>query len=490
MIQKFYKDLIKNFDSNNNFYRYFNEHYSYADLKRFYLKFSNIVSLLKKKRSTICIMSDKCFELYATSLSVVLSNNIWVPISMTSPEGRVCEIIDVLKPDVFIVQNSNNLKITGIKKYLEKKKIYVISFDEIYKAEPLLKFTKHNYLPNDTAMIFFTSGSTGKPKGVKLSHISYISCLKEQINKLYINQKNLVFGDYHDISFVISLNILFPCFFLKATISPGISISDILFPFNHLFKNNVNTLITVPTTINRAKNELKKFTNKLKLKILILCGEPFYFDLYKFLINRNLSRNIFNCYGSTELSPWVFCHKLNKRNSKIIKKYNVVPIGQKFDGVFIKIVGNSLFVGGKTLSKGYLLQSQNNGIFKKINGYKYYKTNDIVKKVNKNYFILGRSDSLVKILGYRVELYEIEKRLRNINYITNSYVFVKEHNKYKKIICACVETNKTSKVHIMKQLKINLPSYMIPKEIKLIKKFPLNKSFKIDRQILKKKFSR
>ena len=98
-------------------------------------------------------------------------------------------------------------------------------------------------------------------------------------------------------------------------------------------------------------------------------------------------------------------------------------------------------------------------------------------------------DSLVKILGYRVELYEIEKRLRNINYITNSYVFVKEHNKYKKIICACVETNKTSKVHIMKQLKINLPSYMIPKEIKLIKKFPLNKSFKIDRQILKKKFS-
>ena len=57
-----------------------------------------------------------------------------------------------------------------------------------------------------------------------------------------------------DISFVISLNILFPCIYLGAQISPGILTKDILFPIDHINRNKVNTIVTVPTTITRGEH--------------------------------------------------------------------------------------------------------------------------------------------------------------------------------------------------------------------------------------------
>ena len=39
---------------------------------------------------------------------------------------------------------------------------------------------------------------------------------------------------------------------------------------------------------------------------------------------------LFNCYGSTELSPWVFSYKFNRKDLKDIKKIGLVPIGKNF----------------------------------------------------------------------------------------------------------------------------------------------------------------
>jgi len=489
MIKNFYNKLRQNLNSDKIFYNYYDKKYSYNDLKNFFLQFSNVVSYLPNKKNKIFIMSEKSFELYASSLSTILSNNIWIPISMSSPEERVFEIINKVNPDLFIIENISTLKMLRIKNYLKKKKISMVTFKEIYDAKPLINVAIPTIKPNDISMIFFTSGSTGAAKGVQITHKGYISSLMGQINKLYTNQKNLVFGDYHDISFIISLNILFPCFYLGATISPGIDTKDILFPIDHAIKNKVNTLVTVPTTMNRVKNYYKKISAKFKLKILILCGEPFYNDMVQFLVKKNFSQKIFNCYGSTELSPWVFFYKLSKTDFKEIEKFNVVPIGNKFKGVTTKIIDNILYVGGTTLSLGYLDKEQNLDTFKDINKTRYYKTNDIVKKIDDKYFILGRSDSIVKISGYRVELFEIDNRIRKIKSVTNCYVFVEEVDQYEKIIHSCVEGKNLNEIFIKNQLKKNLPNYMMPKRIKIYKKFPLNKNHKIDRVMLKKEFN-
>ena len=488
MIDNFYKKIRENLNSKEIFYKNYDEEYSYLDLKIYCLKLFNIFSFLKNKKNKICIISEKSFELYASSIGTVLSNNTWIPISQTSPLERIFEMIQILKPDLFILDNINTLKMLRLKNFLKKNKIDVLLFNEIRQAKPIKKFPKIKINKKDISMIFFTSGSSGKPKGVKISQFNYIYCLLQQVDRLYKNKKKLVFGDYHDISFVISLNILFPCLYLKSTISPGIEIRDILFPIEHIKKNKVNCLITVPTNINRIRNYYKKIKYNSKLEILILCGEPFYFDLLKYLFNQGISKEIYNCYGSTELSPWVFSHKTSKSDFTKFKELTVVPIGKKFKNIKTKIINNELFIGGPTLCEGYLTEDQNKKAFVTFNRQKFYKTNDIVKKINDVYFIKGRNDNIVKIFGYRVEHFEIDNHIRKIPNVKNCFVFLKDNGPYEKYIFAIIESNKIKEQFVTNKLRKYLPNYMIPKQIKILKKFPVNKNNKIDRIKLKEFF--
>ena len=282
---------------------------------------------------------------------------------------------------------------------------------------------------------------------------------------------------------------MLPAFYLKATISPAIDIKDILFPINHAIENKVNTIITVPTLINRIRNYYKKVKNSFKLRNLILCGEPFFSETLNYLLKKDLSQNFYNCYGSTELSPWVFFHKIDKKNKNFYKSVPLVPIGKPFQKVKIKIINEILFIGGPTLSEGYLMDKQNDESFKKIKGTLYYQTNDFVQIKNKLYYVKGRNDNIVKIQGYRVELLEIESVIRTLKNVNGCYVFVLNLSNYEKIICAAIETSSLKISKIEKHLRKFLPSYMIPKNIKIFKKFPVNRSNKIDKIEIKSNFT-
>ena len=102
-------------------------------------------------------------------------------------------------------------------------------------------------------------------------------------------------------------------------------------------------------------------------------------------------------------------------------------------------------------------------------------------------FIKGRSDSLEKINGYRIEMLEIETKLRSLNSIKNCYVYSQNIDTYEKIIVAAIEyddliknknyLNESIKNYLMQKI----PSYMMPKKFILYKKFPVNKNGKIDK---------
>ena len=177
MISTFYKKIFKNLESDRTFYINDKESKTYKDLKGFYQKFVNIVSFLPAKRNKIFLLSEKSFELYAASISIVLSNNIWTPVSQTLPEDRIIDMVNILSPDLFIFDNFNTLKKLKLKNFLKKKKINVISFGDIFSSMPVKDYRVSKHKKTDTSMIFFTSGSTGKPKGVKISHGAFIFSL-------------------------------------------------------------------------------------------------------------------------------------------------------------------------------------------------------------------------------------------------------------------------------------------------------------------------
>ena len=100
---------------------------------------------------------------------------------------------------------------------------------------------------------------------------------------------------------------------------------------------------------------------------------------------------------------------------------------------------------------------------------------------------MGRSDTVVKLRGYRIELKGIEANIRALGEVTNCYVFLSEE-KNKKLIAAIESKNKNIIKKLQSHLSQKLQQHMIPSNYIIYKNFPLNKNGKIDRQKIKKNF--
>ncbi|MCP5047718.1 MAG: hypothetical protein GY940_11140 [bacterium] len=106
---------------------------------------------------------------------------------------------------------------------------------------------------------------------------------------------------------------------------------------------------------------------------------------------------------------------------------------------------------------------------------------------------LGRTDSQVKVRGFRVELGEIETRLRAHPYVKDAAVIVAEPEPGEKKLAAYIvndpspakekETAELSQ-ELRSYLKDKLPEYMVPTFFILIESLPLTSSGKLNRQAL------
>ena len=147
---------------------------------------------------------------------------------------------------------------------------------------------------------------------------------------------------------------------------------------------------------------------------------------------------------------------------------------------FTKGKFKEMYIAGPQLSLGYYGEKKLNfDKFKFINGKRYFKTGDLIKSVNNNFYFIKRDDNQIKIKGYRVELSEIENEVNSILKLPVCSIY-----KNKKIICF-VETKKKIQINEMLcNLKKKIPNYMIPNKILPIKKIPKNINGKINRRRL------
>ena len=482
LCQKFINRIFLNFKKSNNiFYKNNKEKYSYKESFEKICKLMNFIQSNKTER--VVIFSDKSHNYYLTVISIIFVGKTWIQISPNIPLARIKKIIKISKCKFgFYDESFNNSKI------ISKLKINLFRPEEIYSSSFKKKITSINKInPNKTAMIFFTSGSTSDPKGVAISYKSFIYSAFQQIKNLNYKKNNEIFSDYHDSSFVMSLNIIFPATYLSSCISPLTDYYDKINPIDHIKRNKVSVLITVPSFFLYINNFIKK---KIKIKKIIFCGESFSLNILKLCINKIKFNNLYNCYGATELSPWVYFYKYSKKHDSIINKYNQVPIGKPFEGTLHKINNkNELCVSGPALSKGYLIKSQNKNRFFRIKNRRYYNTGDVCKKISKNImFILGRNDKQIKLKGFRINLLEIENLVKKIPKI--EFVMCFKKSKKEKLVLLVVSKIKNIENKIKGHLLKNLPKYMFPSEIFIKKKIKLNKNGKVDRNFYFKSFDK
>ena len=209
----------------------------------------------------------------------------------------------------------------------------------------------------------------------------------------------------------------------------------------------------------------------------------------------------YNMYGPTE--DTVFCtyyliNKGNIDNLKLSKQSGAVSIGVDFKNNESRVIDeNDQFIDennilgelclcSSQLSPGYWQRpDENNTKFFERDGKRWYKTGDLCYLAEDgNFMHEGRSDSQVKINGFRVELGEIENVFKRAS--GKFCVVLPYTNAQNNIELAIVIESREYDYseHKAKLMEV-LPSYEIPAKWVFAPKFPLNQNGKIDRRALK-----
>ncbi|GAA2242799.1 hypothetical protein GCM10010232_32250 [Streptomyces amakusaensis] len=157
-------------------------------------------------------------------------------------------------------------------------------------------------------------------------------------------------------------------------------------------------------------------------------------------------------------------------------------------------VAGELCIGGPVLARGYLGRPEATAAkFRTVAGVagggRIYRTGDLVETLPDGTLqFLGRLDDQVKIRGHRVEIGEVEARLRALPEVADTAVVVREGAAgVKQLVAFCVPARGAEVVaaSVRRSLSAQLPDHMIPSSVRSLPSgLPLTPSGKVDRKAL------
>jgi non-ribosomal peptide synthetase component F len=264
-------------------------------------------------------------------------------------------------------------------------------------------------------------------------------------------------------------------------------------------EHNINFVIWVPSVLNNVAN-FNAFTTikPTSLNKILFAGEVMPNKQLNYWRKNHPTALYSNLYGPTETTVIATYYIVNRD----FKDDASLPIGKACKNIqtFIftekgKLVNKGelgeLCVRGSSLAFGYyndmektklaFVQNPLHNLYPDI----IYKTGDLVYQNEYDEILfVGRRDSQIKHMGYRIDLGEIETALLGIEAVSGSCVL---YDDLKKKIVAFFISNKSNK-EIRKELICILPKYMVPTKWHQMKTFPINSNGKIDKKELKSMF--
>ncbi len=316
--------------------------------------------------------------------------------------------------------------------------------------------------PDDSFLLLFTGGSTGKPRVWSKSPRNLLA------EAFYLKEK-----------FALTENDLF-----TATVPPY-HIYGLLFSVLVPFCAHAQVL----PDVYRFPQEIISTTNKHKASVLV--SVPIH---YRSLKVENLAmptlKVAFSSSGVLDRSDSLHFHK--KTGLGITEIYGSTETGgiaarsisenteswKPFDVVNWRVAGNRLAVQSDFVSPE---------VERAADG--FCLTGDEARADQDNRFLLlGRADGIVKVAGKRVDLLEVQNKIKILPTVRDAVVISLPAEKGRENVIAAVVACDLTETHLKKLLMDMLEPYAVPRRVRIVASITNTATGKIDRRRIEQLF--
>ena len=346
--------------------------------------------------------------------------------------------------------------------------------------------------PEGIAYVQFTSGSTGEPKGVAMPHRALANLIEWQNRSATaaLGQTTLQFAS---LGFDVAFQEIF------STLAGGGTLrliteaerNDPAVLVRTVADGDVNRIF-LPYVALQTLAEAAQSTGRYPtaLTALVSAGEQLRITPeIRTLLSANPQVIVDNHYGPTETHVAI-SHTLTGKPEALPQ---LPPIGKPIADASASIldarlkpvapgVRGEIYLGGAVVAQGY---EQRPGLTAErfvadAGGRIRYRTGDLgVQLPSGDIAYLGRSDTQVKVRGYRVECAEVEIALAGLGFAQTA-VLATARNGVDAALDAYVVGTELDTAGIRADLAKVLPSYMIPTRFRAVDDLPLTPSGKRD----------
>lgn len=422
------------------------------------------------------------YYLPVAMLSCIFSSTLFIPLAIELPDFVINEIIHDTDLKLIIVDDQTLHRIKN-----DTSQYQLIHINEILKLKTPQKLSNESFnstYKQDIAYTLFTSGSSGKPKGVRVTYQNLFNFFRSMAFKPGLTAVDSLLA-MTPVSFDISIaELLLPLFCGASLYIVSEKLRKNAAELAKIIETQFITVIqATPSSYLLLKNH--QWFSKKRL-ILWIGGEPLPFSLAEYFLNQG--HTLFNMYGPTETTIWASVNSVKKNEpiciGAVVDNSEIYVIDEEGKTPALGMPGQ-LLITGECVAKGYSNRESNAFTISKA-GIKAYLTGDKVVAFGQDKIqYLNRMDEQVKIRGHRVELNEINEKVRTL---LPGIDVVTVMRAQPETPLYCFYTNSEYRLidnnHVLSQLKLQLPDYKCPHALIYLPAFPMTRSGKIEKNAL------
>ncbi len=490
---------------------------------RLYQMASNLAGLLEETVGgadppLTAILGHRSELAFSGIVAALLRGHGYVPLNPSFPAERSARMLERSGCRAVVVDDSGVPLLDGVLANVTRPLVLVVPatapVEALATRWPRHRFTVANLdatravvsprslSPDALAYLLFTSGSTGEPKGVMVSQANVAHFVDAMVERYGIRETDR-FSQMFDLTFDLSAFDMFVAWQKGACVCCP-TLQKKLVPSSFVTEARLTVWFSVPSTgMLLAKLRKLKPDAFPDLRLSLFCGEALPIEVARAWAGAAPNSIVENLYGPTELTIACTLYRWNSERSPAECEQGVVPIGEPYPEMEVLVADASLrevapgetgelLMTGPQLSLGYWRDPERTAaafVVPPDRDRVFYRTGDRVRRpiAGGPLVYLGRLDNQIKIQGYRVELGEIEAALREEAGINEAIAIGWPPNAGGADgVVAFLGADRLDVESILARLKARLPSYMVPRELRLIAVFPLNANGKIDRGALRR----